>query len=150
MNFLNQKRKITISKLKFKSRQKISPVIQENEYEEKFDNAEKNIPIQEENKEGKIFKEFISEKDLIRGLNPEKSYNECSKIDPLPKEYKVYKKVKPTENEKKHLKRLKNEKKKLSASQQMNQWNFDSKYEKYQKLLTSLPEFNEMPRICGT
>jgi len=150
MNFLNQKRKITISKLKFKSRQKISPVIQENEYEEKFDNAEKNIPIQEENKEGKIFKEFISEKDLIRGLNPEKSYNKYSKIDPLPKEYKVYKKVKPTENEKKHLKRLKNEKKKLSASQQMNQWNFDSKYEKYQKLLTSLPEFNEMPRICGT
>ena len=150
MNFLNQKRKITISKLKFKSKQKISPVIQGNEFEEKFDNIDnQNIPIQEENKEGKIFKEFISEKDLIRGLNPEKSYNKFSKIDPLPKEYKVYKKVKKTENEKRHLKRLEKEKKKLSASQQMNQWNFDTKYEKYQKLLTSLPEFNEMPRISG-
>ena len=75
MNFLNQKRKITISKLKFKSKQKISPVIEDNECEEKFDNLDnQNIPNHEENKEGKIFKEFISEKDLIRGLNPEKSY----------------------------------------------------------------------------
>ena len=37
MNFLNQKRKLKISKLKFKSKQKISPVIQDNECDEKYE-----------------------------------------------------------------------------------------------------------------
>jgi hypothetical protein len=156
MNFLNKKRGFITSKLKFKSKESIPSVVykekkRENEKEVlENEDIKSTIPFKEEDEGKKEFKEFISEKDLIRGLNPEKSYNKFSKIDPLPKEYKVYKKVKKTENEKKHLKRLEKEKKKLSASQQMNQWNFDTKYEKYQKLLTSLPEFNEMPRICGT
>ena len=31
----------------------------------------------------------------------------------------------------------------------MEKFNFDANYEKYQKLLTSIPDFNEMPRISG-
>ena len=48
-----------------------------------------------------------------------------------------------------HLKKKKKEKKKLTSQQKMDKWNFDANYDKYQKLLTSLPEFNEMPRISG-
>ena len=65
------------------------------------------------------------------------------------KSIKYIKKNKLTNFEKKHLKKLEKDKKKLSNEQKMNKWNFDSNYEKYQKLLTSLPEFNEMPRISG-
>ena len=57
--------------------------------------------------------------------------------------------VKLTNFEKKHLKKIENDKKKLTSQQKMDKWNFDSNYDKYQKLLTSLPEFNEMPRISG-
>ena len=48
-----------------------------------------------------------------------------------------------------HLKKIEKEKNKLTSQQKMDKWNFDSNYDKYQKLLTSLPEFNEMPRISG-
>ena len=154
MSFLNQKRNFVTSKLKFKPKQKITPFIypkKNNDNEEKLDNAEiqSTIPLQEENQEKKVLKEFVSEKDLIRGLNPEKSYSKFSKIEPLPKEYKVYKEVTFTENEKKYLRKIQREKNKLTIPQKIEYWNFDSRYEKYQRLLTSLPEFNEMPRISG-
>ena len=109
---------------------------------------ESSIPL-EENKEKTILKEFISQNDLIRGLNPQKSYNKKSKIPPLPKEYKVYKKIKLTKFEKIHLKKVEKEKNKLTTSQKIDKWDFNVNYEKYQKLLTSLPEFNELPRISG-
>ena len=152
--FFNKKRKFVTSKLKFKSKLDIPSVIYKNkeiENEDKLENDEidSTIPLNEENKEKKILKEFISENDLIRGLNPHKSYSKLSKIPPLPKEYKVYKQMKHTEFEKKHLKKIEKEKKKLSISKKIEKWNFDINYEKYQKLLTSLPEFNEMPRISG-
>ena len=152
--YLNKKRKFITSKLKFKSKLDIPSVIYKNkniENEDKLENdeVERSIPLNEENKEKKILKEFISENDLIRGLNPQKSYNKFSKIPPLPKEYKVYKKIKLTNFEKIHLKKVEKEKNKLSNSQKIDKWNFDVNYEKYQKLLTSLPEFNELPRISG-
>ena len=154
MNFLNKKRQFITSKLQFKSKENIPSVIYKNkniENEEKLENADIQsiIPFQEDNQEKKVYKEFISEKDLIRGLNPQKSYSKLNKIEPLPKEYKIYKKIHVTEFQKKHLKKIAKEKKKLSISKKIDKWNFDSNYEKYQKLLTSLPEFNEMPRISG-
>ena len=153
MDFLEKKRNFVISKLTFKSKDKISPIIyKENKKQEDNSDLLENqstIPLQEENKEKRIFKEFISGNDLKKGLNPNKSYSKLTKIEPLPKEYKVYKKNKLTNFEKKHFKKLEKDKKKLSTEQKMNKWNFDSNYEKYQKLLTSLPEFNEMPRISG-
>ncbi len=154
MNFLNKKRQFITSKLQFKSKENNHSVIYKNkniENEEKLENADIQsiIPFQEDNQDKKVYKEFISEKDLIRGLNPQKSYSKLNKIVPLPKEYKIYKKIHVTEFQKKHLKKIAKEKKKLSISQKIEQWNFDSNYEKYQKLLTSLPEFNEMPRISG-
>ena len=124
----------------------------EREYHESnIDNFENQstIPLQEENKEKTIFKEFISENDLKKGLNPQKSYSKLTKIEPLPKEYKVYKRNKLTNFEKLHLKKLEKDKKKLTSEQKINKWNFDANYEKYQKLLTSIPDFNEMPRISG-
>ena len=153
MDFLEKKRNFVSSKLTFKSKNKISPIIiqEKKKVEDNNDNIkiQSTIPLQEDNKEKKVFKEFISENDLKKGLIPQKSYSKLSKIDPLPKEYKVYKKNKLTSFEKKHLKKIKKEKNKLTTEQKMNKWNFDSNYEKYQKLLTSLPEFNEMPRISG-
>ena len=153
MDFLEKKRNFVSSKLTFKSKNKISPIIiqEKKKVEDNNDNIEiqSTIPLQEDNKEKKVFKEFISENDLKKGLIPQQSYSKLSKIDPLPKEYKVYKKNKLTSFEKKHLKKIKKEKNKLTTEQKMNKWNFDSNYEKYQKLLTSLPEFNEMPRISG-
>ena len=154
MNFLGKKRQFVTSKLKFKTKSSIpTPIYQNNdsENEEHLENAEiqSTMAFKEDRQEKKDFKEFISEKDLIRGLNPQKSYSKLSKIDPLPKEYKIYKKVTHTDFEKRHLKKLEKEKKKLSLSKKIEKWNFDVKYEKYQKLLTSLPEFNEMPRISG-
>ena len=154
MNFLNKKRQFVTSKLKFKSKKNIPTAIYQNydsEKEEPLENADiqSNIAFKEDEQEKKEFKEFISEKDLIRGLNPQKSYSKLSKIDPLPKEYKIYKKITHTDFEKKHLTKIEKEKKKLTLSKKIEKWNFDYKYEKYQKLLTSLPEFNEMPRISG-
>ena len=153
MNLLGNKRNFVSSKLKFKSKNKISPIIyKEREHREVNTNNYENesvIPLQEENKEKTIFKEFVSENDLKKGLNPQKTYSKLSKIEPLPKEYKVYKKNKLTNFEKKHLKKLEKDKKKLTTDQKMNKWNFDANYEKYQKLLTSIPDFNEMPRISG-
>ena len=155
MNFLKKKRPFIPTKLNFKSKSKsnIPSVIYKNKEIDNEDDIENDeihtIPLQEGNKEKKIFKEFISEKDLIRGLNPEKSYSKFSKVDPLPKEYKVYKKTKPTEFEKKHINKIKKEKNKLSLTKKIEQWNYDDNYEKYQKLLTSIPDFNEMPRISG-
>ena len=154
MSFLNKKRQFVSSKLKFKSKASIPSVVYQNknsDNEENLENAEmqSTMPIREDDPEKKEFKEFISEKDLIRGLNPEKSYSKLSKVEPLPKEYKVYKKVTHTDFEKKHLKKIEKQKKKLTLSQKIDHWNFDANYEKYQKLLTSLPEFNEMPRISG-
>ena len=67
----------------------------------------------------------------------------------MPKEYKTYKNIKYTKFEKKHLKKIEKEKNKIPVSKKIEKWNFDLKYDKYQKLLTSLPEFNEMPRISG-
>ena len=140
MDFLEKKRNFVSSKLTFKSKNKISPIIiqEKKKVEDNNDNIEiqSTIPLQEDNKEKKVFKEFISENDLKKGLIPQKSYSKLSKIDPLPKEYKIYKKIIHTDFEKKHLTKI-------------EKWNFDYKYEKYQKLLTSLPEFNEMPRISG-
>ena len=155
MNFLKKKRQFVTSKLKFKSKSSIPTAIYQNNDSENelepLENAEiqSTMPFKEEGKEKKDFKEFISEKDLIRGLNPQKSYSKLSKIDPLPKEYITYNKVSHTDFEKRHLKKIEKEKKKLSLSKKIEKWNFDAKYEKYQKLLTSLPEFNEMPRISG-
>ena len=153
MNLLGNKRNFVSSKLKFKSKNKISPIIyKEREHLEVNTNNYENesvIHLQEENKEKTIFKEFVSENDLKKGLNPQKTYSKLSKIEPLPKEYKVYKKNKLTNFEKKHLKKLEKDKKKLTTEQKMNKWNFDANYEKYQKLLTSIPDFNEMPRISG-
>ena len=155
MNFLNKKRQFVTSKLKFKSKESIPSIIykeKKKEDEEALENDEINstIPFREEEEEGKKeFKEFISEKDLIRGLNPEKSYSKLSKIEPLPKEYKIYNKIKYTKFEKKHLKKIEKEKGKLSLSKKIEKWNFDSNYDRYQKLLTSIPDFNEVPRISG-
>ena len=154
MNVLGKKRNLITSKLTFKSKNKISPIIYKEDNKNEDNNEENNeikstLPLDEENKEKNIFKEFISEKDLKRGLNPQQSYSKLSKIEPLPKEYKTYKKIKLTEFEKMHLKKKKKEKKKLTSQQKMDKWNFDANYDKYQKLLTSLPEFNEMPRISG-
>ncbi len=154
MNFLNKKRQFITSKLQFKSKENNHSVIYKNkniENEEKLENADIQsiIPFQEDNQDKKVYKEFISEKDLIRGLNPQKSYSKLSKVDPLPKEYKVYKKVTHTDFEKKHLKKIEKKKKKLTLSQKIEQWNFDANYEKYQKLLTSIPDFNDMPKISG-
>ena len=154
MDFLGKKRNVVTSKLTFKSKNKITPIINKGKTKNEDNNEENNeikstIPLQEENNEKNIFKEFISEKDLKRGLIPQQSYNKLSKIEPLPKEFKIYKKVKLTNFEKKHLKKIENDKKKLTSQQKMDKWNFDSNYDKYQKLLTSLPEFNEMPRISG-
>ena len=154
MDFLGKKRNVVTSKLTFKSKNKITPIIYKEKTKNEDNNEENNeikstIPLQEENNEKNIFKEFISEKDLKRGLIPQQSYSKLSKIEPLPKEFKIYKKVKLTNFEKKHLKKIENDKKKLTSQQKMDKWNFDSNYEKYQKLLTSLPEFNEMPRISG-
>ena len=67
----------------------------------------------------------------------------------MPKEYKTYKNIKYTKFEKKHLKKIEKEKNKIPVSKKIEKWNYDLKYDKYQKLLTSLPEFNEMPRISG-
>ena len=155
MEFLGKKRNFVTSKLTFKSKNKITPIIykEKQKNEDNDDDNNNDIkstnPLQEENNEKTIFKEFISEKDLKRGLNPQQAYSKLSKIEPLPKEYKVYKKGKLTKFEKKHLKKIENDKKKLTSQQKMDKWNFDSNYDKYQKLLTSLPEFNEMPRISG-
>ena len=154
MDFLGKKRNVVTSKLTFKSKNKITPIIYKEKTKNEDNNEENNeikstIPLQEENNEKNIFKEFISEKDLKRGLIPQQSYSKLSKIEPLPKEFKIYKKVKLTNFEKKLLKKLENDKKKLTSQQKMDKWNFDSNYDKYQKLLTSLPEFNEMPRISG-
>ena len=154
MDFLGKKRNVVTSKLTFKSKNKITPIINKGKTKNEDNNEENNeikstIPLQEENNEKNIFKEFISEKDLKRGLIPQQSYSKLSKIEPLPKEFKIYKKVKLTNFEKKHLKKIENDKKKLTSQQKMDKWNFDSNYDKYQKLLTSLPEFNEMPRISG-
>ena len=154
MSYLNRKRQFITTKLKFKPKGKISPIIIKNknaEEEEKLENDENQsaLPLNEENKEKKILKEFISEKDLIRGLNPNKSYSKLSRIPPLPKEYKVYKKIKLTENEKLHLNKIQKEKNKLTIIQKVEKWNFNSNFQKFQKLLTSMPEFNEMPRISG-
>ncbi len=155
MSFLNKKRQFITSKLQFKPKQNISEILypkKKNEDEEKIDDnadIQSIIGLQEDNQEQKVYKEFISEKDLKRGLNPQQAYSKLSKIEPLPKEYKVYKKGKLTKFEKKHLKKIENDKKKLTSQQKMDKWNFDSNYDKYQKLLTSLPEFNEMPRISG-
>ena len=154
MSYLNRKRQFITSKLKFKPKEKISPIIIKNknaEEEEKLENDENqsDLPLNEENKEKKILKEFISEKDLIRGLNPNKSYSKFSRIPPLPKEYKVYKEIKLTENEKLHLNKIQKEKNKLTIIQKVEKWNFNSNFQKFQKLLTSMPEFNEMPRISG-
>jgi hypothetical protein len=155
MNFLNKKRGFITSKLKFKSKESIPSVVykekkRENEKEVlENEDIKSTIPFKEEDEGKKEFKEFISEKDLIRGLNPEKSYSKLSKIEPLPKEYKIYSKIKYTKFEKKHLKKIEKEKNKLSVSKKIEKWNFDSNYDKYQKLLTSLPEFNELPRISG-
>ena len=154
MDFLGKKRNVVTSKLTFKSKNKITSIINKGKTKNEDNNEENNeikstIPLQEENNEKNIFNEFISEKDLKRGLIPQQSYSKLSKIEPLPKEFKVYKKVKLTNFEKKHLKKIENDKKKLTSQQKMDKWNFDSNYDKYQKLLTSLPEFNEMPRISG-
>ena len=154
MDFLGKKRNVVTSKLTFKSKNKITPIIYKEKKKNEDNNEENNeikstIPLQEETKDKNIFKEFISEKDLKRGLIPQQSYSKLSKIEPLPKEFKIYKKVKLTNFEKKHLKKIENDKKKLTSQQKMDKWNFDSNYDKYQKLLTSLPEFNEMPRISG-
>ena len=153
MNFLKKKRPFIPTKLNFKSKSNIPSVIYKNKdidnEDIENDEIQNTIPLQEENNEKKTFKEFISEKDLIRGLNPEKSYNKFTKVDPLPKEYKVYKKIKSTEFEKKHINKIKKERNKLSFTKKIEQWNFDDNYEKYQKLLTSIPDFNEMPRISG-
>ena len=154
MDFIGKKRNVVTSKLTFKSKNKITPIIYKEKTKKEDNNEENNeikstIPLQEENNEKNIFKEFISEKDLKRGLIPQQSYSKLSKIEPLPKEFKIYKKVKLTNFEKKHLKKIENDKKKLTSQQKMDKWNFDSNYDKYQKLLTSLPEFNEMPRISG-
>ena len=155
MSFLNKKRQFITSKLQFKPKQNISEILypkKKNEDEEKIDDnvdIQSIIGLQEDNQEQKVYKEFISEKDLKRGLNPQISYSKLSKIDPLPKEYKVYKKTHATEFEKKHLKKIAKQKKKLSISQKIEKWNFDSNYEKYQRLLTSIPDFNELPRISG-
>ena len=114
MNLLGNKRNFVSSKLKFKSKNKISPIIyKEREHREVNTNNYENesvIPLQEENKEKTIFKEFVSENDLKKGLNPQKTYSKLSKIEPLPKEYKVYKKNKLTNFEKKHLKKLEKDK----------------------------------------
>ena len=156
MNYLNKKRQFINSKLQFKSKENIPTAIYKDKNElneEKSEEAEikSNLPLQEENQEKKIFKEFITEKDLKSGLNPnsQKSYSKLSKIIPLPKEYKVYKKIKKTEYEKMHLKKIEKEKNKLSISKKIEKWNFNENYEKYQKLLTSLPEFNELQRISN-
>ena len=154
MDFLGKKRNVVTSKLTFKYKNKITHIIYKEKKKNEDNNEENNeikstIPLQEENNEKNIFKEFISEKDLKRGLIPQQSYSKLSKIEPLPKEFKIYKKVKLTNFEKKHLKKIENDKKKLTSQQKMDKWNFDSNYDKYQKLLTSLPEFNEMPRISG-
>ena len=154
MNFLNKKRQFVSSKLKFKSKASTPSVVYQNknsDNEEQLENAEiqSTMPIREDDQEKREFKEFISEKDLIRGLNPQKSYSKLSKVDPLPKEYKVYKKVTHTDFEKKHLKKIEKQKKKLTLSQKIEKWNFDANYEKYQKLLTSIPDFNDMPKISG-
>ncbi len=154
MSYLNRKRQFITTKLKFKPKEKISPIIIKNknaEEEEKLENDENQsaLPLNEENKEKKILKEFISEKDLIRGLNPNKSYSKLSRVPPLPKEYKVYKEIKLTENEKVHLRKINKEKNKLTIIQKVEKWNFSSNFKKFQKLLTSMPEFNEMPRISG-
>ncbi len=154
MNFLNKKRNFITSKLKFKSKEKITSLVYDDKNrgnEETLENAEiqSTLPFKEEDSGKKEFKEFISEKDLIRGLNPQKSYNKLTKIEPLPKEYKTYKNIKYTKFEKKHLKKIEKEKNKIPVSKKIEKWNFDLKYDKYQKLLTSLPEFNEMPRISG-
>ena len=154
MDFIGKKRNVVTSKLTFKSKNKITPIIYKEKKKNEDNNEENNeikstIPLQEENNEKNRFKEFISEKDLKRGLIPQQSYSKLSKIEPLPKEFKIYKKVKLTNFEKKHLKKIENDKKKLTSQQKMDKWNFDSNYDKYQKLLTSLPEFNEMPRISG-
>ena len=154
MNLLQKKRQFVTSKLTFKSKDKISSVICKDNDKMKENIYDKNknqniIQLQEGDDEKKIFKEFISEKELKMGLYPQKSYNKSSKIVPLPKEYKVYKKNKLTNFEKLHKKKIEKEKNKLSNEMKMEKWNFDSNYEKYQKLLTSLPEFNEMPRISG-
>lgn len=153
MNFLEKKRNFVSSKLTFKSKNKITPVIYKDtiKHEDNKDNIEitSTIPLDEDNKEKKIFKEFITEKDLKKGLNPQQSYSKLNKIEPLPKEYKIYKKIKLTEFEKKHIKKKEKEKAKLTMQQKMDKWNFDSNYDKYQKLLTSIPDFNEMPRISG-
>ena len=155
MSFLNKKRQFITSKLQFKPKQNISEILypkKKNEDEEKIDDnvdIQSIIGLQDDNQEKKVYKEFISEKDLKRGLNPQISYSKLSKIDPLPKEYKVYKKTHATEFEKKHLKKIAKQKKKLSISQKIEKWNFDSNYEKYQRLLTSIPDFNELPRISG-
>ena len=153
MNLLGKKRNFIPSKLTFKPKNKISPVIYKDNKrsEEKNENFENIsiIPFEEENKEKKIFKEFISEKELKQGLNPKKSYSKLSKTEPLPKEYKIYKKIKLTNFEKIHLQKIEKEKMKLTPQQKKDKWNFDSNYDKYQKLLTSIPDFNEMPRISG-
>ena len=108
MNFLNKKRNFITSKLKFKSKEKITSLVYDDKNrgnEETLENAEiqSTLPFKEEDSGKKEFKEFISEKDLIRGLNPQKSYNKLTKIEPLPKEYKTYKNIKYTKYEKKHL-----------------------------------------------
>ena len=154
MSYLNRKRQFITTKLKFKPKEKITPIIIKNknaEEEEKLENDENQsaLPLNEENKEKKILKEFISEKDLIRGLNPNKSYSKLSRVPPLPKEYKVYKEIKLTDNEKAHLQKIQKEKNKLTIIQKVEKWNFNSNFKKFQKLLTSMPEFNEMPRISG-
>ena len=154
MNVLGKKRNLITSKLTFKSKNKISPIIYKEKIKNEDNNEENNeikstLPLEEENKEKNIFKEFISEKDLKRGLNPQQSYSKLSKIEPLPKEYKIYKKIKLTKFQEMHLKKIEKEKNKLTSQQKMDKWNFDTNYDKYQKLLTSLPEFNEMPRISG-
>jgi hypothetical protein len=154
MSYLSRKRQFITTKLKFKPKEKITPIIIKNknaEEEEKLENDENQsaLPLNEENKEKKILKEFISEKDLIRGLNPNKSYSKLSRVPPLPKEYKVYKEIKLTDNEKAHLQKIQKEKNKLTIIQKVEKWNFSSNFKKFQKLLTSMPEFNEMPRISG-
>ena len=110
MDFIGKKRNVVTSKLTFKSKNKITPIIYKEKTKIEDNNEENNeikstIPLQEENNEKNVFKEFISEKDLKRGLIPQQSYSKLSKIEPLPKEFKIYKKVKLTNFEKKHLKK---------------------------------------------
>ena len=149
MNLLNNKRQLITSKLTFKSKQNIPAVIIKKKI---FNNNiinEKNldIPLNEEDIEKK---EFITEEDLKKGLQPEIPVKKkIQKIEPLPKEYIKYKKNPVTHFEKEHFKKIKKEKKRKTIEQKMAEWDFDTNYEKYQKLLTFTPQFTELPRISG-